>query len=329
MKVNHLQLSDYKAGNPSLPPRLMRLQDNTKQIRPQSSRIHILNMRVEAGFYGDNFATITSKGGRVNNEDTAGYLRVSRTRQVWVIADGLGGHIEGEIASKMAVWEYLKARAAGNEMEKSVNIAHQIMGAIDYPGEKIFPGTTLTILEIDEEQEMVYILHTGDSRCKYIEPGMFGESMLLTTDSTQGFEAYYGVYNSYPRRDQELDCYSRDSNYLNLRNRLPAYLGKGMPLKLEIISIPITKGTFWNQSFLVLYSDGLTSSDGLRESDLTRVVCDRKKRHPLETVERLYLEAYQYGYSGRDNTSVVLVALPRLLDMKKKSVHVVEYKKIA
>jgi len=47
----------------------------------------------------------TDKGGRENNEDF-----VAITEDTFVLADGLGGHSNGEIASKLAV-EYIINRA--------------------------------------------------------------------------------------------------------------------------------------------------------------------------------------------------------------------------
>ena len=48
-----------------------------------------------------NTYSYTSKGSRDNNEDYCGF-EVKDNSGVWVLADGLGGHDCGEIASKIA-----------------------------------------------------------------------------------------------------------------------------------------------------------------------------------------------------------------------------------
>ena len=44
--------------------------------------------------------TYTNRGGRDHNEDS---VRASAARGVFVLADGLGGHGSGEVASALAV----------------------------------------------------------------------------------------------------------------------------------------------------------------------------------------------------------------------------------
>lgn len=48
-------------------------------------------------------ATICKQGGRQYNEDWLGYISQDNDSNCWVLADGLGGHGGGDIASRLAV----------------------------------------------------------------------------------------------------------------------------------------------------------------------------------------------------------------------------------
>ena len=96
-----------------------------------------------------------------------------------ILADGMGGHNAGEIASGTAV------SVIGNELKKitqkteSEKIIYDILGSIDYANKKIFDeaqsdlskagmGSTLVVAYIKENK--LYIANIGDSRA-YLKNG--------------------------------------------------------------------------------------------------------------------------------------------------------------
>ena len=69
-----------------------------------------------------------SHPGRVHelNEDTVG---CDPERGVWLVADGMGGHACGEVASKIACEQILAQVAAGESLEVATAAAHQAIVA--------------------------------------------------------------------------------------------------------------------------------------------------------------------------------------------------------
>ena len=103
---------------------------------------------------------------RKNNEDL---LFVDKNRGLFIVADGMGGHAAGEIASRIAVetvCQSLQATGLDTPQEQlgqaieNANLA--VKQAADKNNEWQGMGTTLTLLLLQQQQG--YIAHVGDSR---------------------------------------------------------------------------------------------------------------------------------------------------------------------
>lgn len=110
------------------------------------------------------------------NEDHVDYFIDDRKR-IYVIADGMGGHNAGEIASKMAVENTISYLNSMSEIEDPEKI---LIDAVSDSNLKIYElsktseeldgmGTTITACLIKDD-EMV-VAHVGDSRCYIIKDG--------------------------------------------------------------------------------------------------------------------------------------------------------------
>ncbi|QSZ28390.1 Stp1/IreP family PP2C-type Ser/Thr phosphatase [Aceticella autotrophica] len=124
-------------------------------------------------------AALTDTGNiRKNNEDSY-YISDNNDLRLAIVADGMGGHNGGEIASKYAidsVLEYFKKNYIN--LNKNVDsIKEFIENSIRYANEMVFNkafsnndligmGTTLTLLLL--EQGFYFIGHIGDSRAYLI-----------------------------------------------------------------------------------------------------------------------------------------------------------------
>ena len=106
---------------------------------------------------------------RKNNEDS---FLVLPTHGLYAVADGMGGHRAGEIASSIALQELEKSviclgDVEGQALERGLVEAFVQANRVVYQSsttepEKAGMGTTLTVLLV--RSEMVVIAHVGDSR---------------------------------------------------------------------------------------------------------------------------------------------------------------------
>ncbi len=160
-------------------------------------------------------ATGQSDRGQVRrkNEDS---LLVFPERALFVVADGMGGHAGGEVASALAV-DTLKdafernvfdgntesdapVPRRGREMACAIQMANQaILTQANSEDSLRDMGTTLVAARFSPNKQRVYIGHVGDSRC-YRLRGM--AMRQLTTDHTmqqlgfrgpQGHQLYQAV----------------------------------------------------------------------------------------------------------------------------------------
>ena len=105
---------------------------------------------------------------RTANEDSLGFIETGNL-SVFTVCDGMGGHVGGATASKMAVDNVLYSITNANSGNLSVDINNAIVfanqaildAALNNPQLKGM-GTTCTVLLVDKFG--IYIGHVGDSR---------------------------------------------------------------------------------------------------------------------------------------------------------------------
>ncbi len=215
---------------------------------------------------------------------------------LFIIADGMGGHQYGEVASSTAVRtlagsllkHFYPFRENPNEsmdeslqelMRTAINEAQKaVMQAA--PGS----GTTLTAALILGQQ--MTIGHVGDSRAYVIHPYGNGES--LTRD------------HSLVKRLEELGQISSEEAAIHpQRNVLYRALGQGEALEPDIFTAP-----FPQPGYLLLCSDGLWSV--VSENNLFNIVLAANGLQ--NACQQLLTAANEAG--GPDNISVIIVHLP-------------------
>ncbi len=119
-------------------------------------------------------AAITHLGNVRDNNEDAYYLDTEKGK-LFAIADGMGGHNAGEVASKMAIEKMLAV--FNNQPVDRVNIISIIRDVFEQASVEIDEmaktdehydgmGTTLTLVFVDKD--VLYIGHIGDSRAYMI-----------------------------------------------------------------------------------------------------------------------------------------------------------------
>ena len=121
---------------------------------------------------------LSRRGGRANNEDRMGYC-YTREAALFVLADGMGGHAEGEVAAQLALQamatEFQQQAKPGlpdvpRFLQASLMVAHErILAYARHKRMSDPPRTTLVAALVQQGQ--VCWIHCGDSRLYWVRDG--------------------------------------------------------------------------------------------------------------------------------------------------------------
>lgn len=231
---------------------------------------------------------------RISNQDA---LTTHDRFGLWAVADGMGGHVGGEIAAQTAIASVNAQAESSAEVlrrgqctppELLTNLvmhAHAaILERVQLEPRLKGMGTTIVLLFIPpQENSTAYIAHLGDSRAYRFRSGVL---TALTRDHTL-IEKYlaHGILTEEAAR-MHPD-----------RHVLTRALGMASPVTPTVTSISLHR-----EDLLVLCSDGLTK---MLEDDAIQAICDEGRGDPVRTCDRLIAEALHRG--GEDNITVVVV----------------------
>lgn len=225
---------------------------------------------------------------RDNNED---YLYVNEKAGLFVVADGMGGHSAGKVASRLAVErikEYLTSSPLPSE-EKRVREA--IIDAIQFANKDILKkaswykelqgmGATVVLAMVKEGK--LYVSHVGDSRAYLLRGEDFRrltkDNSLVTRMVTRGHLTEEQARHHY------------------LRGIITQALGKEEALSVRVDTLP-----YEEEDVLLLCTDGLTNL--LKDEEIKEILLSLS--FPQEACNQLVERANQEG--GIDNITVVVV----------------------
>ncbi len=213
---------------------------------------------------------------------------VGKLPNLFIVADGMGGHKAGEIASRSAVETAVKQIKSSKEKDP-ISIMQE---AISKANEKVVEkagseegcegmGTTMVVATITEKA--IYIANVGDSRLYFIDD----EIHQITRDHSYVEEMVF--LGEIPREE------ARNHEKKNIITRA---IGVEKEIYADYFEVQYKKG-----DYILLCSDGLTNmveDEKIREVVLSNMSIDDKSRTLIEL-------ANENG--GRDNISVVLVEI--------------------
>ncbi|MGJ7496663.1 PP2C family protein-serine/threonine phosphatase [Variovorax sp. RT4R15] len=228
---------------------------------------------------------VSRKGGRLKNEDRMGYC-YTRESGLFVLADGMGGHPEGEVAAQMALQTIAalyqrEARPVVKDVRafltSSALSAHQQI--MRYAGNKAMLDTPRTTLVAAVLQGTTATwLHCGDSRLYVVRDGQL---LTRTRDHSHA---------ERPRLDQGAEPVNRNLLLTCLGSPTTPTLDVSAPLNLQ------------QGDRIMLCSDGVW---GVLDDD--HIVRTLSNRPVSDAAPELAESALRSGGSHSDN--VTLIAL--------------------
>lgn len=237
-------------------------------------------------------AGMTDRGRRRARNEDAFLLRPHA--RIFAVADGMGGHAAGNIASRTAIDVLARAfERAPSPRIGAATLARRLLGVFEDANHAILEhaaenrecagmGTTLTALAPLAASEQCVIAHVGDSRAYRLRTG---ELTQLTRDHTWV--------------QQQVDAgmlTSAESRHHPLASVLSRVLGTAAVGPADTLVVDAAPADVF-----LLCSDGLTTM--LDDADV-RMLLDRAL--PLEDRARSLIEAANER-GGLDNTTVVLL----------------------
>jgi len=226
---------------------------------------------------------VTHQGRRTTNEDA---FLVDPGRGLFIVADGMGGHNAGEVASSLAVQaigEFLSdgTPASLNVLDEALRLANDHILTVagekpDYTG----MGTTVAAVYLSEG-DAIYA-HAGDSR---VYRWHDGELTQLTRDDSWVAAAM----NGSPEDAREIEQHP-------MRHVLTKVVGLRPELQPSVGECPFVSG-----DVLLLCSDGVHGA--VSDQTLEQLLASHK---PVATVaESVVREALAHG--ATDNVTAVVV----------------------
>jgi len=229
----------------------------------------------------------TSHVGQVRSGNEDSFL-LDHDLNLYAVADGMGGHAAGEVASRLAVEALKEAWAEGgnpepdaDRMVRGFSLANdRIREEVEHDAARHGMGTTLVAVHFRGREAR--IANVGDSRAYLLRSGGFRQ---ITID------------HSWVREQMDSGKISAEEAANHpFRNVITRALGTRPQVEVDLQKLPIEAG-----DRLLLCSDGLTGM--LEDEEIARIVLE--SADTSQAVTRLVEEANAAG--GEDNITVVLI----------------------
>jgi serine/threonine protein phosphatase PrpC len=232
---------------------------------------------------------VSRKGGREKNEDRMGYC-YTRDSGLFALADGMGGHPEGEVAAQIALQTLAAlfqqdARPVLDDpqrfLQETIVIAHQqLLRYAQGKGLADTPRTTVVACILQGNQ--AWWAHCGDSRLYLVRDGKL---IARTRD-----HSYSELQEALGRVGRGAEAFNRNVLFTCLGSPGKPMVDCQGPLVLE------------SSDRIVLCSDGLWGS--VEDAEIVQHVADQAIS---EAVPELVEQALRRGGTRSDNVTVLAV----------------------
>lgn len=204
---------------------------------------------------------------------------------LFAVADGMGGHVAGDVASALAVQVITEGTAdrelSPEMLEGLLARANEAIWTQAHSNDQLAGmGTTCTVLLIDGSK--AHLAHVGDSRAYLLRAGRLSQ---LTDDHTL-----------VARMVKEGRIRPEDADRHPQRNVITRALGVDESVPVDHVELDLQDG-----DRILLCSDGLTSMIGSTQIESILDSTD----DPQEAADRLVAAANEAG--GEDNITVLVV----------------------
>ncbi|WP_246175557.1 PP2C family protein-serine/threonine phosphatase [Pseudoalteromonas rhizosphaerae] len=219
------------------------------------------------------------------------------SHSLWVVADGMGGHEAGEVASQLVV-DTIKATVEGLTFEE-LNVSHIVVAienanrqlneySAQYLGSKT-AGSTVTVLFIKNEQ--YYVLWVGDSRAYLLRNGQLQQ---VSKDHSQINDLIdEGVISIEEAKDHPLS------------NVITRAVGVTQEVNVDVVQNEVKSGDIF-----LLCSDGLTGE--LSDNDI------RRSLEPTSIIDSgMALMHSSLVRGAKDNVTCILIKYDKELSNYK------------
>ena len=207
---------------------------------------------------------------------------------LFLLADGMGGHKAGDFASRFAVEEFKKYIS---EAPKDITSVQLIQNAISSVNERLYKlsmedenysgmGTTLVSAFIDDN--VITVSNIGDSRAYIIHGNTIKQ---ITRDHSYVEEM---VRRGFMRRGSQ--------DYLNSRNIITRAVGIEPRVAADFFEVELSEGDYF-----LMCSDGLSN---MADNESIRNIV--RERNSVENKVQALIDIANIN-GGKDNIGIVLV----------------------
>ena len=237
--------------------------------------------------------------GRVRGHNEDDFYLSEGSEALCIVADGMGGHRSGEVASALAIKamvEYYRETMVEEDFDAADAVTpeqHRLAQAILTANRAVFSAAKVneryqnmgtTIVSGFFTEEGVYLAHIGDSRCYRLRQG---ELERRTED--------HSLANEYVRMGI---LTTEDIEFFPYKNVITRACGLSPDVEVELHYEPLKEGDIY-----LFCSDGLT--DMVNDKKLFEIMTDSPDLQAM--CHALIEEANQSG--GADNITIVLAQI--------------------